>query len=171
MTEFFRGQVFNGNIPEFKYNENITPRPGFVLQGKHRLIMLHDHDFSGIDIRQALVVPITSAKAEVGRAQREGRSVIASYVEIDKLRHPFLDDDSYISVGQIMPINRKWLIEEQPIGEVESDKMAEVDFVMIRTYGLHETVMAYVAERIKEELGRMWIDTSEEEVAADRQGS
>lgn len=98
LTFFERGFVFEGNIPK-SIHTSLTPEPGFFLHGQHKLITLHDSDFPDIDKRMALVVPITSAKSEVQKAQREKRNILASYVPIGSKEHPFLDHDSYVSTS------------------------------------------------------------------------
>jgi hypothetical protein len=150
---FTRGSVIEGNIPE-SIHTDITPKPGFFLHGKHKLIMLHDSDLDTIDPRIALVVPITSAKAEVTRAQREGRDVIASYVQIGQADHPFLDYDCYISTSQIMPINRKWLHTEI-IGSVEESKLLEMSYYMVLNFGLQQVVQDLVFQEIQNTYGHL----------------
>ena len=77
MKNFRRGHIFDGVIPRQTLTDQ-TPPPSFVLYGNQRLIVLHDSDFKGIDGRMALVVPITSAKAEKAKAVKEGRSILES---------------------------------------------------------------------------------------------
>jgi hypothetical protein len=93
--EFKRGYIFTGHIPEPNLT-SFTPPPSFILYGQHDLIVLHDHDFADINPQLALVVPITSAKAEKKLAHKEGRSVLMSYVPLLKADYPFLEHDSYV---------------------------------------------------------------------------
>ena len=86
-----------------------------------------------------MVIPITSAKAEVQKAQREGRAVRSAYVEIEKADHPFLDHDSFASTEQMIAINREWSLPDK-VGTITEEKMMEIDFQMIRTNGLQRAV-------------------------------
>lgn len=135
---FERGFVFKGNIPEPKLT-SLTPPPSFILYGEHRLIVLHSSDFPDIDPRMALVIPITSAKAEKKRAQKEGRFIRASYVPIPKDGHPFLEHDSYASTAQICPVNREWL--NQYVGTIRPELMNQIDMQVILNIGAMNTVV------------------------------
>lgn len=147
---FKRGQVFEGNIPE-SIHTDVTPRPGFFLTGKHKLVMLHDWDAPGIDSRIAIVAPITSAKAEVNRAQREGRNILESYVPLLASEHHFLKHDSYISTSQIMPVNREWLYSD-PIGSLEKVKVWELSYILISNLGLFEVVQDLAFQELTKQL-------------------
>ncbi|MFB4324602.1 type II toxin-antitoxin system PemK/MazF family toxin [Priestia sp. BR_2] len=136
---FVRGEVYNGNIPEFNFVDGITPEPGYVLKGQHMMIVIHNHDSKIHHSRSVMVIPITSAKAEVQKAQREGRAVRSAYVEIEKADHPFLDHDSFASTEQMIAINREWLLPDK-VGTITEEKMMEIDFQMIRTNGLQRAV-------------------------------
>lgn len=138
MDFFKRGYVAWTNIPEPIHTSD-TPKPGFFLYGRHMAIVLHDHDAPDIKENMALVVPITSATAEVNKAQKKGRAILPSYVPILKSEHDFLDCDSYISTAQIMPVNRKWM--DQYIGSVDPGLMELVDLQVIQNIGLMDMVM------------------------------
>ncbi|EJW13784.1 PemK-like protein [Paenibacillus alvei] len=156
MTEFNfkRGQVYEGNFPELKYHDVLTPRPGYVLHGKHKFVMLQSHDYQGVNPHSVLVLPITSAKAEVAKAHKEGRSVRASYVLLLKEDYPFLDHDSYVSTDQPVAMNRKWFYPDL-VGELKEEKMFEVDFAYMYSCNLQDAVMEYATnyylERLKAE--------------------
>lgn len=152
MDFFKRGYVTWTSIPESIHTSE-TPEPGFFLKGKHLAIVLHDHD--SLDIRKdlALVIPITSAKAEVTRAQKEGRAILPSYVPILKADHPFLDNDSYVSTSQPMPVNRLWM--DQFLGEVNPGLMELIDFQVIQNIGLMEMVMKMAQSLYQEQLEQM----------------
>jgi hypothetical protein len=92
------------------------------LHGEHKLIVLHDSDFTDINPNVALVVPITTAEAEKKKALKEGRPIFASYVPLLQADYPFLDHDSYVSTGQVCPVNRKWL--ESYVDFISPEKMA-----------------------------------------------
>jgi hypothetical protein len=145
---FERGFVIKGYIPkqEVKVGGN-TPPPSFILQGQHNLIVLHDSDFADINPKSALVVPITTAQAEKDRAAKEGRSIIFSYVPLLKADYPFLDHDSYVSTGQVCPVNRDWL--ESYVDLIKPEKMTEIDIQVIQNVGLMGTV-TQMAEHIYE---------------------
>lgn len=147
---FKRGQVFKGYIPEFK-DDPRAPKPGFILYGEHRFITLHDDDEAQISKSIVLVVPITTARAEVAKAHKEQRNILESFVFLQKRLYHFLDHDSYASTAQTFPASRKWL-DEMPIGQIDDQKMREIDFQMIRTYGLLNAVRSiaeqYAAEQI-----------------------
>ncbi|MEK4983631.1 type II toxin-antitoxin system PemK/MazF family toxin [Bacillus sp. FSL K6-6540] len=136
--EFFeRGYVCWTNIPESNHTYD-TPKPGFFLHGRHMCIVLHDHDLPDIRNDLALVVPITSAKAEVKKALKENRSILPSYVPIVKTEYGFLEEDSYVSTAQIMPVNRNWM--DQYIDKVEPEFMELVDLQIIQNIGLMSMV-------------------------------
>lgn len=166
MLKFKRGQVFEGNIPESIHTQ-ITPKPGFFLHGKHKLVVLHDHDTQFIDPRIVMVVPITSAKAEVAKAQKERRDIYPSYVPIGKDDHSFLDNDSYLSTVQIMPINRQWLHSDS-IGTVEEAKLWEMSFHMVVNLGLGQVVQDLAYQQMQEKYGHL---VSLDEVAAADEGN
>ncbi|PZM63718.1 type II toxin-antitoxin system PemK/MazF family toxin [Paenibacillus dendritiformis] len=151
--EFQRGQVFEGQFPDLKYDEVLTPRPSFVLVGKHKFIMMNDHKNPDINPNLVMAIPITSARAEVAKAQKEGRSILASYVPLSKEDHPFLDHDSYASLTQMVPMSRKWFYDD-PLGKIKEEKMLEIDFQLIRTEGLGKAVETmietYVASKLQE---------------------
>lgn len=144
LRTFQRGQVFKGYIPEFK-DDPRAPKPGFILYGEHRFIVLHDHDEAQISKNFVLIVPITTAKSEVAKAHKEKRNILDSYVLLESSHYHFLDHDSYASTAQPFPASRKW-IEETSIGQIDEKKMRDIDFQMIRTYGLINAVQ-FIAEQ------------------------
>lgn len=148
---FKRGQVFEGNIPELIHTE-VTPPPGFILYGKHKLVVLHNSDSQNIDSRVVIVAPITSAKAEVRRAQREGRHILASYVPLSAADHPFLDHDSYISTAQVMPINREWL-HADPVGKIDDVKLWEIGYLLVSNLELFDVVEDLALQKVQSMYG------------------
>lgn len=145
---FKRGYIIKGYIPKQDVREGTdTPPPSFILHGEHKFIVLHDSDFADINPNVALVVPITTADAEKRKAVKEGRTILASYVPLLKEDYPFLDHDSYVSTGQVCPVNRKWL--ESYVDLIRPEKMAEIDIQVIQNIGLMETV-TQMAEHIYE---------------------
>ncbi|MEB8637788.1 PemK-like protein [Bacillus cereus] len=147
---FKRGQVFKGYIPEFK-DDPRAPKPGFILYGEHRFIVLHDDDEAHISKNIVLVVPITTATAEVTKAFKEKRNILESYVLLQKSHYHFLDHDSYASTAQTFPASRKW-IEETAIGQIDEKKLREIDFQMIRTYGLMNAVKSIAEQYAAEQM-------------------
>ncbi|WP_445662001.1 type II toxin-antitoxin system PemK/MazF family toxin [Bacillus sp. FSL K6-6540] len=120
MTKFQRGDVFLVDVPKMDKFPKGSPRPSYVLQGKHHFVMLHGSDEFSVPPRSVLAMPITSLENALAKGQR----IAPSYVELDKQRHPFLDHDSYISTHQTMPLSRLWL--HTPTGKIHPDKMFEV---------------------------------------------
>ncbi|MBV6717282.1 hypothetical protein [Paenibacillus chitinolyticus] len=115
--------------------------------------MVHDHDTPDLGDHTAVVIPITSATAEVNRARRQNRDIKSSYVPLERENYFWLDHDSYASIGQTFPASRKWF-DEKPIGEILPEKMLEIDFQFIRTFGLNAAVEA-VAQIIVEQRAAM----------------
>ncbi|MEK5061109.1 hypothetical protein BK126_26720 [Paenibacillus sp. FSL H7-0326] len=151
--EFFkRGYVAKAHIPE-SIHTSTTPKPGFFLFGVHYVIVLHDHDAADIKKDMALVLPITSAKAEVEKAQKEGRSILPSYIPINKSDHEFLDRDSYVSTAQMMPINRKWL--DQYVGQINPAHMSLIDIQVINNLGLMEMAIQMGQALYQDQLEQM----------------
>ena len=148
LSNFKRGWVIKAHFPETK-ESSTTPHPSFIMKGLHFAVVLHDHDFAEVDPRTVLVVPITTAKAEADRAQKEKRSVIGSLVKITRDKHPFLDHDSYVSTGQVVTINRQWL--ESYKGDMDPDVMLLVDMQLIRTLNLQEGVETMIALEVMEQ--------------------
>lgn len=149
MRYFKREFVFVGYIPKQVFAVQ-TPPPSFVLHGEHMLIVLHDSDIIGLDNRLALVVPITSAKAERKRAFKEGRSILESYVPLSPEDYPFLNHESYASTGQICPINREWL--DAYIDNIQPAKMEEIDLQVIRNIGLMSTIGKLAAKCYRDQM-------------------
>ncbi|MGN7457487.1 PemK-like protein [Paenibacillus pasadenensis] len=146
---FVRGSVIKAKIPPIddkvfegkgKDTGNFK-RPSFVIEGEHRFVMLHDSDQADIDSRWVLAAPITSASAEAKKALKEGRSILASYIPVERESYTFLEHDSYISSAQIFPMNRLWLYDVI-LGQISPEKMAEFDTQLIRNTGLMPTVLA-----------------------------
>lgn len=136
---FERGYIIKGYIPAQDVRKGTdTPPPSFILQGQHSLIVLHDSDFADINPKMALVVPITSATAEKQKAEREGRTILPSYIPLLKADYPFLEHDSYVSTAQVCPVNREWL--ESYIDVIQPAKMFEIDIQVIQNVGIMETV-------------------------------
>ncbi|MFS0841297.1 hypothetical protein [Paenibacillus sp. 1P03SA] len=115
--------------------------------------MVHDHDSPDLGNHTAVVIPITTAKAEVDKARKENRDIKASFVPLERENYFWLDHDSYASIGQTFPASRKWF-DEKPIGSILPEKLLEIDFQFIRTYGLNEAVEA-VAQIILEQRAGM----------------
>ncbi|WP_411345358.1 type II toxin-antitoxin system PemK/MazF family toxin [Paenibacillus sp. WLX1005] len=147
-NNFQRGWVIKAHFPETKESID-TPKPSFIMKGLHFAIVLHDHDFEDVDSRSVLVVPITTAKAEANRAQKENRSVMGSLVRITQEKHPFLDHDSYVSTGQVVTLNREWLDSYK--GEMDPDTMLQVDLQLIQTLNLYEAVETLIALKALEQ--------------------
>lgn len=152
MDFFKRGYVTWTSIPESIHTAD-TPKPGFFLSGRHMAIVLHDHDSREIRKDMALVLPITTAKSEVAKAQKEGRDILPSYVPILKADHPFLEHDCYVSTAQLMPINRKWM--DQYIGEINQEHMELIDVQVIQNIGLMEMVVKMAHSLYQEQLEQM----------------
>ncbi|MDO3409861.1 type II toxin-antitoxin system PemK/MazF family toxin [Saccharibacillus sp. CPCC 101409] len=157
MQSFKRGYVAKAKLPKTLHTSE-TPEPGFAMHGEHFVILLHDDTNPDIDSRSALVMPITSARAEVKKAARQNRQMLLAYVPIDQARHPFLEDDSYVSTGQVMPINRAWL--DQYVGEVHTDTMEEIDLQAIQNLGLMS-----MALKLGEELYKGKLEKASDKVA------
>jgi mRNA-degrading endonuclease toxin of MazEF toxin-antitoxin module len=138
MENFKRGYVSWAEVPKSQHTVS-TPEPGFVLHGRHMVVTLHDQGHPDLKPGSVIVVPITSATAEVKKALKENRNIIPSYVQISKNEHPFLDQDSYISTGQIMALNQEWL--DQYIGSLSNGCMEEVDLQVVSNLGLMDLVV------------------------------
>lgn len=155
--QFLRRDVLRIHVPEYAFDEIAGP-PGFAMFGTHYFIMLHDHNSMDVPSRSAVVCPITSAKAEVNRAVREGRSITPCYVPINNKDHPFLHNDtSYAATHQIISVNREWITSHDLEGTIQPDKMFEIDFGIIRTEGLIDTVNK-IALTIVEQKARLLQD-------------
>lgn len=163
MHTFQRGYIIHAHVPKAIHTAD-TPPPSFFLYGEHDFIMLHDSDFEDIDPRMALAVPITSATAEVKKAIKENRDLLASYIFLNQEEYSFLDHDSYISTSQIMPINRSWLVDFKD--QVSESDMAKLDLQVIVNLGLMETVMGIAQKLYEGRLNRQVAATSEEEESA-----
>ncbi|MFB8378097.1 type II toxin-antitoxin system PemK/MazF family toxin [Paenibacillus taichungensis] len=138
MENFKRGYVSWAEVPKSQHTVS-TPEPGFILHGRHMVVTLHDQGHPDLKPGSVLVLPITSATAEVNKALKEGRNIRPSYVPISKKDHPFLEQDSYISTGQIMPLNEEWL--DQYIGNLSNGCMEDVDLQVVTNLGLMDYIM------------------------------
>jgi SET domain-containing protein len=90
---------------------------------------------------------------------------LASYVPLESSEYSFLDHDSYASTYQSFAPNREWL-HHDPIGSISEEKMLEINFQMIRTYGLQNAV-----RMIAEELYHTRIEAAVGDKSEDRDGS
>lgn len=148
---FSRAQVFNVNLPR---EPRAAGDPSRMLFGIHRSVVLFDSTFPRNTV---VVIPITSLIDDRGNRKPTipsdlilKKSDYNTYADVYK---NIIDHDSFLMVNQIRSVTRDHL--QDYLGDVYPDDMTQLDFRLIMTLELNETINLIVQRAVQEKLEQL----------------